>query len=156
MYIPEILNNSLKNELVEIIDIAKKMEGIKKYQFNSSATNDEITILEKHLNYSLPKEYKNFLFFSNGMILNGFTAEFFNTNEIIDFYDREKADKFPNDYIVLAFLIGDGEVLCISRKTDKFIRYFDGEEQVFDSFKDVLSNIVNHIKVIEEDYLLED
>ena len=50
----------------------------------------------------------------------------------------------------------NGEVLCVSRKTGKFIRYFDGEEEWFETFKDILENIKVHIETIEEDYLLED
>ncbi|MCR5600012.1 MAG: SMI1/KNR4 family protein [Ruminococcus sp.] len=156
MYIPDIPDNSLKKEFIEIMEITKKLESIKKYEFNPPATNVEIDALEEHLKYTLPEEYKDFLKFSNGMTLNGFTAEFFSTKEVIDFYDREKADSFPSDYIVLAFLIGDGEVLCISSKTGKFIRYYGGEETEFNTFKDALVNIIDHIKVIEEDYLLED
>lgn len=156
MYIPEIPNNSLTKELIEIVDIAKKLEGVETFEFDLPATEIEIKALEEHINCSLPEEYKELLRFSNGMTLNGSTAEFFSTVSIADFYDKEKVDNFPAYYIVLANIIGDGEVLCLSRKTGKFIRYFDGEERFFDTFKEVLVKITDFIKDVDEDYLLEE
>ncbi len=156
MLVSEIPNNSLTKEIKEIVDIAVKLEGINKFVFNSPATDDEIAALEKQINYTLPEDYKDFLRFSNGMIMNNYSAEFFNTNAIIDFYNRKKADSFPNDYIVIAEIIGDGEVLCLSSISGKFVRYFDGEKTFFDSFKEALNNIIDHIKIVAEDYLLEE
>ena len=156
MLVPKIPNNRLTKEIKEIVDIAVKLEGINKFVFNSPATDDEIATLEKLINYTLPEDYKEFLRFSNGMIMNNYSAEFFNTYDIIDFYDREKADSFPNDYIVIAEIIGDGEVLCLSSISGKFVRYYEGEKTFFDSFKEVLKNIIEHIKTVAEDYLLEE
>lgn len=156
MYIPEIPNNNLTKELIEIVDIAKKLEEIETFEFNLPAAEIEIKALEEHINYSLPEEYKELLRFSNGMTLNGSTAEFFSTESIADFYDKEKTDSFPTEYIVLAHIIGDGEVLCVSSKTGKFIRYFDGEERFFDTLKEVLVKITDFIRTVYEDYLLEE
>lgn len=156
MFIPKIPENNLKFQLEDLVNIAQKLEKIKKYEFNNPTNDEELKILETRLDFIFPDEYKDFLRFSNGLILNGSTAEFFSIEEIIKFYEKKKATDFPSDYIVIAFLIGDGEVLCVSSETGKFIRYFDGEEEFFDTFKDVLENIIQHIKTIEEDYLLED
>lgn len=156
MFIPQIPECNLKTQIEELVNIAQKLEKIKKYEFNVPANEEAIIVLETHLKYIFPDEYKDFLRFSNGIILNGNTAEFFSIDEIVNFYDKKKAADFPNDYIVIAYLIGDGEVLCVSRKTGKFIRYFDGEEEWFETFKDTLDNIIDHIETIEEEYLLED
>ncbi len=53
-------------------------------------------------------------------------------------------------------IVGDGEILCISSVSGKFVRYFDGEETFYDSFKEALKSIIDHIKEVDEDYLLED
>ena len=156
MFIPKIPECNLKSQLEELVNIAQKLEKVKKYEFNAPANEEAIMDLEANLNFTFPDEYKDFLRFSNGIILNGSTAEFFNIDEVMKFYDKKKSADFPNDYIIIAFLIGDGEVLCVSRKTGKFIRYFDGEEEWFETFKDILENIKVHIETIEEDYLLED
>lgn len=156
MFILEMCNNSLKEELEEIILISKKLKGIKNYSFNKPADESSICKLEDAIHYSLPIEYKDFLYFSNGMTMNGFTAEFFNVEEIISLHNRKKAASFPKDYIIIADIIGDGEVLCVSNKTGQFIRYFDGETTAFNSFKDALRNLIEHIKDIEEDWLLDE
>lgn len=156
MFIPEIPNNSLSEEIREIVDIAKKMDGIKRFAFNPPATDTEICEIEKIINYSLPDDYKDFLKFSNGMVLNGLTAEFFNTYEVIDYYNQEKESGFPTDYIVMADIIGDGEILCVSSETGKFIRFFNGEETFFETFKDALTKIISFIKKIDDEYLEEE
>jgi len=156
MYIPEIPDNSLIKEINEIVEIALKLNGVHRFDFYFPATENEISRIEKIINYAFPEDYKNFLRFSNGMLLNSYTADFLNIDRIINLYNQKKAEWFPADYIIIADIIGDGEVLCISNKTGKFIRYFDGEETFFDSFKDVLRNIIDYIKVVDEEYLLED
>ncbi len=156
MFIPEIPNNSLKNEINEIVDIAVKLEDIKKSVFNPPAADNEIAALEKLINYSLPVEYKDFLRFSNGMIMNNHSADFWEIDRIINYYLLDKAEWFPTDYIVIAEIVGDGEILCISSVSGKFVRYFDGEETFYDSFKEALKSIIDHIKEVDEDYLLED
>ncbi len=156
MLIPEIPNNSLTKEINEIVDIAIKLEGIERFVFNSPATNSEIDTLEKLINYTLPEDYKDFLKFSNGMTMNSYSADFFNIDMIINYYHQNKAEWFPADYIIVANIIGDGEVLCLSSISGRFIRYFNGEETFFDSFKDALRNIIDLIKSVDEEYLLED
>ena len=156
MLAPEIPNNSLTKEINEIVDIAVKLEGIKRFVFNAPATDIEISTLEKLINHSLPEDYKDFLRFYNGMIMNNYSADFFNIDMIINHFHQDKAEWFPTDYIVIAEIIGDGEVLCLSSISGKFIRYFDGEETFFNSFKEALNNIIDHIKTIDEDYLLEE
>ena len=46
MLAPEIPNNSLTKEINEIVDIAVKLEGIKRFVFNAPATDIEISTLE--------------------------------------------------------------------------------------------------------------
>jgi hypothetical protein len=90
------------------------------------------------------------------MIIDNYAADFFGIDRIINYYLQDKAEWFPADYIVIAEIVGDGEVLCLSSISGRFIRYFDGEETFFDSFKEVLKSIIDHIKEVDEDYLLED
>jgi len=156
MDIPEIPDNSLTKEINEIVEIALKLNGIYRFDFYFPATENEISKIEETINYALPEDYKDFLRFSNGMLLNSYTADFLNIDRIINLYHQEKAGWFPADYIIIADIIGDGEVLCIWNKTGKFIRYFDGEETFFDSFKEVLRSIIDYIKEVDEEYLLND
>lgn len=155
MYIPEIPNNSLKDVLEEIVYIAQKAEetGLMhlRFSFNTPASEVDILKCEKALNINLADDYKDFLRFSNGATLCYNDAVFYSTSDIISYDELEKSDDFHSDYIMIADIIGDGEILCFSRKKGIFVSYFDGEEETFDSFLDFLKNIVSFIrKNVEE------
>lgn len=158
MYIPEIPNNDLKIQLEELVCIARKVanesEEIRlKFVFNSPATDEEIKVLEQTLNVSLPLGYREFLLFSNGAQLCGHTAEFDSINSVIDMNKTEIPHGFPSKYIAIASFIGDGELLCFSRETGGFIRWFDGNETYFDTFYDLFEMIIRRIKSKVEDYI---
>ena len=158
MYIPEIPNNGLKTQLEELVCIARKAanesEKIRlKFEFNPPATDEEINVLEKTLNFSLPLGYREFLLFSNGAQLCGQTAEFENINSVIDMNKTKITLGFPSKYIVIASFIGDGELLCFSKETGGFIRWFDGNETYFDTFYDLFEMIIKRIKSKVEDYI---
>ncbi|MBQ6181925.1 MAG: SMI1/KNR4 family protein [Ruminococcus sp.] len=156
MYIPEIPNNiRITEEIKKIISIAKAMEGIKRFSFNAPSTEMEILEVEQAINSSLPDEYKDILRFANGLTLNGFTVDFYNTSEIINNYFEEKEESFPDEYVIIGETIGDGEILCFSKTTEKFIRFFNGEEVIYETFKDVLNWMIRFIERIDEEYLYE-
>ena len=139
------------NQLIqELQHLARLLNDTREFEFSPPASEAEIQGLEQHLQVSLPEDYKNFLRFSNGARLNHFTAELYSVSEIISFSDMKKADWFPADYVMLADIIGDGEVLCFSKETGKFIRCFDGEEEKFETFTDFLENMIDFIKEITE------
>ena len=130
----------------ELLHLAGMLNEIREFEFHPPASETEIQELEQHLQVSLPEDYKNFLRFSNGARLNHFTAELYSVAEIISFSDMKKADWFPAEYVMLADIIGDGEVLCFSKKTKKIVRYFDGEEKEFETFTDFLEDMIDFIK----------
>ena len=140
----------LNQQIQELLHLAEELNSERKFVFYPPASESEIQKLEQHLHVSLPEDYKNFLRFSNGAKLNHFTADLFSVSEIISLSDTEKADWFPADYILLADIIGDGEMLCFSAQTGKFIRYFDGEEEIFETFTDFLEDMIQFIKKITE------
>lgn len=161
MYIPEIPDNNLKPLLEELVYIAKKLDSEVSgrdrfrvmFEFNRPATLEEIDTLEKELNVSLPTGYKEFLVFSNGAQLCGNTAEFDRTTKVAKMDKWEKILDFPQDYITIANLIGDGEILCFSKKTNKFISYYEGEETVFENFYEFFKWLLSFIRDKAEDYV---
>lgn len=158
MFIPEIPNNNLKSQLEELISIVKKLETTTtdlrvKFKFNPPASEEEILNFENAFNISLPVGYKEFLLFSNGAQLCGHTAEFDDINSIVNLNQAEISPDFPEDYVVIADIIGDGELLCFSKTSKKFIRYFDGDETIFDNFYDVFKIIIKRIKSKAADYI---
>ncbi len=161
MFIPEIPDNSLKPLLEKLVYIADKFhseaeeEDIpgKKFKFNPPATDEEIVYLENSLDTVLPTGYKDFLKFSNGMRLCGYMAQFDSIKRVVSLHQMEKSPDFPKDYIAIADIIGDGEILCFSKETKKFIRYFDGQETIYDDFYKFFEWLIDFIKESVEEYV---
>ena len=124
-----------------------------KSDFNIPATTDEINNLEKDLNVFLPTGYKEFLLFSNGAQLCGHCAEFAKIERVAKINKLKKTSNFPEDYITIARIIGDEEILCFSKKTGKFIRCFDGREIIFEEFYSIFKWLVKFIRDSAEVYV---
>jgi len=60
MFIPKIPECNLKSQLEELVNIAQKLEKVKKYEFNAPANEEAIIDLEANLNFTFPDEYKDF------------------------------------------------------------------------------------------------
>lgn len=161
MYIPEIPDNELKSQLEELVYIARKVEDevdaedwlSLKFRFNSPVSEIEIKEFEGSFGINLPSGYVDFLRFSNGAKLCGNIAIFDDIDRIARMNKLSKSPDFPKDYITIASIIGDGEILCFSKQTGKFIRYFDGREIVFDNFYAVFEWILMFIKESAEEYV---
>ena len=154
MFEPTISNNNLKPQLEKILYIAKELEKSTKelrvkFSFNQPANDEELNLLENKLEIVLPAGYKEFLQFSNGAILCGNTARFYDVNQVIGYNQLENNE----GYIVIASIIGDGEVLQFSKTTGEFVFYFDGEEKIYDNFYDAFEEIISHVKRKAEDYI---
>lgn len=153
IFIPEVPNNSLKSELEQIVFLAKTAvdseayeEELLTFKFNKPATEDELVAFEKDLNVEFEEEYKDFLRFSNGAILCFNSAEMYNIENIKALEAQEKDESLPSDYIIIADVIGDGEVLCYSRNKNKFISCFEGKEWEYDSFSKFLDGVIKRVR----------
>jgi hypothetical protein len=152
-FIPDIPNNSIKEKLDEIVHIAKAAMNsyvyeakLLTFEFNPPATNDDIIKLEKALNAELDEEYKDFLRFSNGAVLCYNSAVFYNIDTVLSVAAQAKEKVFPEDYIILGEIIGDGEMLCYSKKSREYISLFEGREKHFNTFSDCLNKIIRRIR----------
>ncbi len=152
MLIPNIPNNSVTDEIREIVEIAERLDGVKNFVFNEPATEEELQFTEHEIGCTLPVEIRDFYKFSNGITLNGFTADFLCLKEIANLFSAKKSPDFPKNYIIIAEIIGDGEVLCFSKENNNFIRYFNGEKLTFNTFKEFLNSIIIFIKELNDDY----
>ncbi len=161
MYIPAIPENALKPQLEKLLYIAQKLHDeleqedwfSMKFTFHPPASEEEIRAFEDAFNLTLPTGYREFLQCSNGARLCGYIADFDDIRHTVSLNKMETSPDFPKDYIVIADLIGDGEILCFSKNTGKFIRYFDGDETVYDDFYAVFDWIVNFIRESAEEYV---
>ena len=154
MFEPTIPDNNLKPQLEKIMFIAKELEKNTKeirmkFSFNLPANVEELNSIENKLGIILPVGYKEFLQFSNGAVLCGNTARFYDINQVIGYNQLENNE----EYIIIASIIGDGEVLQFSKKTGKFVFFFDGEENMYDDFYDAFDEIISLVKTKAEDYI---
>ena len=112
MVIPEIPQNSLTQEIKEIVRLSKKLCDEHDFRFPPPATEAEILVQEQEINAKIPESYKDWLRFSNGVQLNGLLVKFLGVKTI-----GKGRQNISDEYIVIASVIGDGEFLCFSKET---------------------------------------
>lgn len=132
MYIPEIPDNSLKSEIEQIVKIAFALDGMEHFMFYPPASENELRELEEYFHAKFPESYKEWMRFSNGAEIFGNYITIFTTSEL----RKYQIKCMPDDYIIIGTLIGDGELLCISKTSGQFIRCFEGKETYYDTLND--------------------
>ena len=138
MYIPEIPNNSLTEEIKEIVELSKKLEKEYDFEYAPPATEKEISAWESEHGITIPETYKDWLRFSNGSFI---------LFDLMTTCDLEHisidSEIVPDNLIVIGTLIGDGELLCFSKNTGKIIWFDDGRTEEYDDLKPILLRIIN-------------
>ena len=140
MVVPNIPNNSLTEEIKEIIRLCKILESVYKFQFHAAATEEEISKWENEHGITIPESYKDWLRFSNGSIIANETAHFYGTKMIG--CDDEYV---PNEYVVIGSLIGDGELLCFSKINGNIVSIDHGKVFEYGDFKNYLRFMISII-----------
>ena len=141
MYIPEIPNNSLTEEIKEIVELSEKHKDDYNFEYNPPATEKEISAWESEHGITIPETYKDWLRFSNGSVIKNQLAVFWGIKMI------GSCDQFlPNDLVSIGELIGDGEFLCFSKKTGKIIWEDHGNIEEYDTFNSILVEIIRLIE----------
>lgn len=144
MNIPTIPNNSLTEEIKEIVSLCQQLEpkcGANAFSFAPPATEEELSDWENINSISIPEDYKDWLRFSNGSVIKFDLARF----SALQYFSVD-SNIVPDDLVIIGTLIGDGEILCFSKKTGKIIRYLDGEATTVSGFKQVLINTIRLMK----------
>ena len=156
MFIPNIPTNSLKPMIEKMVSIAKLVEGDISCEFHEAATEEEIQKLIDET--TLPTDFADILRFSNGFRLGNYsTVEFYDVSYLIRLHKTKKAEWFPKDYIIIADIISDSEVLCYSTETHEYIDYYDGRiRRKFDNFLDAFQYCVDLFENYSSDYLPEE
>ena len=140
MFINEIVlsNNSLKNEIEELVSLCKELEDDNTFIFYDGLDDEIITDWEKKNGVKIPETYKDWLRFSNGAIINGNTATFYDIDKIII-----NASIKPEEFVVIGTLIGDGQFLCFSKITGEFVWFDHGDEERYSDFRQILNIIMD-------------
>lgn len=143
MNVPKIPNNSLTEEITELVSLCEQLfpdYGEETMWFSPPESKSEIMKWETEHGVTLPPSFKEWLEFAGDtQILNG-TARFYGT-KMFGYHSQY----LPDDYIDIGELIGDGQYLCFSKSTGKLIWYDHGDSLEYDNFKDVLNHILDLI-----------
>ncbi len=143
MFIPQIPDNSLTDKIKEIADLAGQLKDIRRFVFNEPASNDDIIKWEKANHISIPESYADWLRFSNGSVIRGTIAEFYGLNEI-----EINADGFPEDYVIIGELVGDGVLICFSKESGTIFTDDHGEITEYDDFGEILEEVIYDINAM--------
>ena len=117
------------------------MQGKRRFVFNAPTSLSKINEWEKQCNLVLPESYIDWLVFSNGSVLRGTLAEIYSLDNIII-----NPDLYPEDYVIIGSLAGDGELICFSKKTGEIFTDDHDDITNYDSFNELLEDIINDIK----------
>lgn len=136
MRVPE--NNSLKAEIEEILKLCDEAEekGEGSSYFKEPVSEEEMTQWEEVNGVKIPESYKEWLRFTGKCRIAGNTATFWGPKEF-------HSDYVPEDLVVIGEMVGDGEVVCFSKETGEFVRFFEGRENgKYDTFVGILKKII--------------
>ena len=146
--------NAMKKEFDEIVKLCEeKVEeyGERASYFMEPATEEEILDWENKTGIRMPEDYRKWLRLTGNCQICSNIASLF-------FPEQEQPDYLPEDYVLIGYVIGDGEVLCFSKNTGEFITYFEGrinKEYVYltEFLKDIKGDIKGEVpkfKISEE------
>ncbi len=101
----------------------KNLEYIEK---NNPVTKEEIYFVEKHINGELPKVYKEFLRYANGMIMN--LCVLYDTQRIVESYECNEFAEYAPGYISIGNDNGDRELIIKAEKGAVLCGFLDASE----------------------------
>ena len=139
MYIPEIPNNILKEEITQIVELSKKLEDEGYYfDYDPPATEEELSSWEKENNIKIPESLKDWLRFSS---YSNIRSELAIINGVEDF--KIDCELVPDDMVIIGEVIGDGEFIGFSRKTGKILWEDHGNIEYYNDFNELLKEIID-------------
>ncbi len=137
MYIPEIPNNSLTEEIKEIVRLSRQLEDDYNFEYDPPVTEEELTSWENENQIIIPESVKDWLRFSG---YSNICSELVIIKSVKSF--EVGCELISDDLVIIGEVIGNGEFLCFSKKTGEIIRENHGEITRLKSFEDFLTNTV--------------
>ncbi len=138
MFIPEIPNNSLTEEITQIVELSKLFDDEYDFEYSPPSTEDEMNEWEDKHNIMIPESIKDWLRFSSFSNIRSESAIIRNVSEF-----KIGCEVVPDDMIIIGEVIGDGESIGFSSQTGKILWEDHGKIKEYDSFKDILKRIIN-------------
>lgn len=135
--------NAMKKEFDEIVKLCeRKVEeyGEHASYFMEPATEEEILDWENKTGIRMPEDYREWLKITGN-------CQMCSTIATLIFPQIKQPEFLPSDYVLIGYVVGDGEVLCFSRSDGKYITYFEGKvNEEYNTFIEFLDNVKNLIK----------
>lgn len=120
------------DEIVELCDEVIPEYGEGASYFKEPATEEEIVAWEETTKVKIPESYREWLKLTSNCRMAGTIATYF-------FPKTVQPEFIPEDYVVIGYVVGDGEVMCFSKKEGNFITYFENEvNEEYEDFLDAL------------------
>lgn len=144
MYIPKIPNNSLTKEINRITELCESKineYGEDSSWFESGLSEADIHNWESSNNISIPTSYKEWLLFSEESQIRNNLAHFYKPDDFLI-----NISGIPNDLIIVGELMGNGELLCISKSDNKLV-VVDHDTIEDADFREILKDI---IRILED------
>ena len=139
-----IPHNSLMEKIKELVRVCEKIACAYVEDaswFKQPASDKMMYNWENKHNVFIPETYKEWLSFTNEAQIRNSLAHFYGPDKFV-----MNSGDLPEDLIVIADLIGDGEQLCFSKITRNFVWVDHGELEIIDDFGAVLSEIIRMLK----------
>lgn len=138
-------SNSLQKEISELQILCKRMEDMEmnESRFNPPATEEQILNWERTNEITIPESYKEWLRFSDGSEIGGFTARLLGVKQMVVNYKL-----ISEDMVIIGHWGGCGDSICFSKNTGKFVILYDSWNEEFDSFKGVILELIRSMKSI--------
>ena len=137
MFVPEIPNNSLKDEITQIVELSKKLENDYDFEYSPPLSEEELSSWEKEHNIIIPGSIKDWLSFSGYSNI---------CNELaiirgVKGFDID-CELVPDEMVMIGEVIGDGQFIGFSKETGKIMWEDHGEITELPSFADFLNDMV--------------
>lgn len=141
MEVPKIPNNSLTEEIKEIVKLCQEFDDDYESYFYPHASEEAMTEWEQKNGIKIPESYKDWLRFSNGSRICGILANFYSVERLIIGINIEGV--VNSNLVIIGSMIGNGTFICFSRTTNKICREDHGEITEFENFKCVLNHVMD-------------
>ena len=138
MFIPEIPNNSLTEEITQIVELSKELEDEGYYfKYYPPVTEEALSSWENEHNIKIPESLKDWLRFSDYADI---CSELAIINGVEDF--KIDCELVPDEMVIIGEVIGDGEFIGFSKETGEIMREDHGEITRLKSFDIFLKDTV--------------
>lgn len=113
--------------------------GENSFYFKDGTSESEIISWEKQTGIMIPETYREWLKLTKECMIRDNVASFY-------FPEIEQPSFLPEGYVMIGNVVGDGEVVCFSKKDNGFTNYFEGNiTERHEDFIGVLNEIIRMI-----------